>query len=123
MRKSLPLFITAFLIFSLGAAAYAADAQASAGVVNINTADAKQLSMLPHVGLKAAQRIVDYRKEHGSFAKTTDIMQVKGFGDKSFERLRAYLAVEGQSTLNSKVRTPRKPRASKASKSRPNSAR
>lgn len=81
MRKSLPLFITAFLIFSLGAAAYAADAQGSAnGVVNINTADAKQLSMLPRVGLKAAQRVVDYRKEHGPFQKITDIMQVKGFG-------------------------------------------
>ncbi len=120
MRKSLPLFITAFLIFSVGAAAFAAETTSASpsGVVNINTADAKQLSLLPRVGLKAAQRVVDYRKEHGPFQKTTDIMQVKGFGDKSYERLRAYISVDGQSTLNSKVRTPRKPRASKASKSR-----
>ncbi len=125
MRKSLPILITAFLVASIGAAAFAADAQANtaaAGVVNINTADAAQLSLLPRVGLKAAQRIVDYRKEHGPFQKATDVMQVKGFGDKSFERLSAYITVEGQTTLTSKIRSPRKPRSSKASKSRLNTA-
>ncbi|HEY8180984.1 MAG TPA: hypothetical protein VII32_02005, partial [Thermoanaerobaculia bacterium] len=58
----------------------------------------------------------------GRFAKPTDIMQVKGFGDKSYERLSSYIAVEGQSTLTEKVRSPRKPRSSKASKSRLNTA-
>ena len=78
----LPILVTVFLIASISAAAFAADAQTSApaGVVNINTADAAQLSLLPRVGLKAAQRIVDYRTQHGPFQKTTDIMQVKGFG-------------------------------------------
>jgi competence protein ComEA len=125
MRKSLPVLITAFLIASIGAAAFAADAQANAaatGVVNINTAGVTQLSLLPRVGLKAAQRIVDYRKEHGPFQKVTDIMQVKGFGDQSFERLSAYITVDGQTTLTSKIRSPRKPRSSKASKSRLNTA-
>ncbi len=125
MRKSLPLLITIFLIASVSAAAFAADAKANAnvaGVVNLNTADAAQLSLLPRVGLKAAQRIVDYRTEHGPFQKTTDIMQVKGFGDKSFERLSAYIVVEGKSTLTTKIRGPRKPRSSKASKSHPNTA-
>ena len=84
MRKSLPILITAFLIASVGAAAFAAETPANAGapsgVVNINTADVAQLSLLPRVGEKAAQRIVDYRTQHGAFQKTTDIMQVKGFG-------------------------------------------
>jgi competence ComEA-like helix-hairpin-helix protein len=124
MRKSLPILVTVFLIASISAAAFAADNQPSApaGVVNINTADAAQLSFLPRVGLKAAQRIVDYRTQHGPFQKTTDIMQVKGFGDKSYERLSAYIVVEGKSTLTEKVRNPRKPRSSKASKSRLNTA-
>ncbi len=124
MRKSLPILITAFLIASIGATVFAADAaQASAaGVVNINTADVAQLSLLPRVGLKAAQRIVDYRKEHGPFQKTTDLMQVKGFGDKSFERLTAYIVVDGKTTLTTKIRSPRKPRASKTSSSRPHTA-
>ena len=49
-------------------------------------------------------------------------MSVKGFGDKSYERLSSYIAVDGQSTLTEKVRSPRKPRSSKASKSRLNTA-
>jgi len=121
MRKSLPILMTLFLV-AISAAAFAADSQSSAGVVNINTAEAAQLAFLPRVGLKAAQRIIDYRTEHGPFAKTTDLMQVKGFGDKSFERLSAYIVVEGKTTLTSKVSGPRKPRSSKASRSRPNPA-
>ncbi len=124
MRKSLPFFIAALLIATIGASAFAAEAPASAptGVVNINTADAAQLSLLPRVGAKAAQRIVDYRAQHGRFAKPTDIMQVKGFGDKSYERLSSYITIDGQSTLTEKVRSPRKPRSSKASKSHLNTA-
>ncbi len=125
MRKSLPVLITAFLIASLGTAAFAAETPATAapaGVVNINTADVAQLSLLPRVGMKAAQRIVDYRTQHGPFQKATDIMQVKGFGDKTYERLSSYIVVDGKSTLTQKIRAPRKPRASKASKSRPNTA-
>jgi competence protein ComEA len=123
MRKSLPFFIAALLFVTISAA-FAAEtpATASTGVININTADVAQLSLLPRVGAKAAQRIVDYRTQHGRFAKATDIMQVKGFGDKSYEKLSSYIAVEGQSTLTEKVRSPRKPRSSKASKSRLNTA-
>jgi competence protein ComEA len=122
MRKSLPIFITVLvLIATIGASAFAAETPAT-GVVNINTADAAQLSLLPRVGAKAAQRIVDYRTQHGRFEKPTDIMQVKGFGDKSYERLSSYITIDGQSTLTEKVRSPRKPRSSKASKSRLNTA-
>ena len=123
MRKSLPIFI-AFLTLTLCASAFAADTEASApsGVVNINTADASQLANLPRVGLKAAQRVVDYRAQHGAFKKTTDLMQVKGFGEKTYERLSAYLTVDGKTTLTAKVHSPRKPRSAKASKSRPATA-
>ena len=123
MRKSLPFFIAALLFVTISSA-FAAETPATAptGVININTADVAQLSLLPRVGAKAAQRIVDYRTQHGRFAKATDIMQVKGFGDKSYEKLSSYISVDGQSTLTEKVRSPRKPRSSKASKSRLNTA-
>jgi len=110
MRKSLPIFITAFLIATMSVAAIAGENEApaaSAGVVNINTADVAQLSLLPRIGAKVAQRIVDYRKEHGPFAKTSDLMQVKGIGDKSFENLSSYLTVNGKTTLTEKVRGPK----------------
>jgi len=41
-------------------------------------------------------------------------MQVKGFGDKRFERLNAYITVSGKTTLTSKVKSPRKPKAKSA---------
>ena len=123
MRKSLPILLT-ILTLAIGTAAIADETTAAvpSGVVNINTADASQIALLPRVGAKAAQRVVDYRTEHGPFKKTTDLMQVKGFGDKTFERLSAYIAVDGKTTLTEKIRSPRKPRASKASKSRQSAA-
>ena len=116
MRKS-PILALALVVISLCGAAYAADAEPK-GVVNINTADVTQLALLPGVGAKAAQLIVDYRTEHGAFAKATDLMQVKGFGDKRFERISPYISVDGKTTLTSKVKSPRKPRA-KAAGSKP----
>ncbi len=119
MRKSLPIFITAFIIATMSVAAMAADTPtaAPAGVVNINTADVAQLSLLPRIGAKVAQRIVDYRQEHGAFKKTSDLMQVKGIGDKSFQSLSPYLTVEGKTTLTAKVRGPKSNKRSKSARS------
>jgi competence ComEA-like helix-hairpin-helix protein len=115
MRKSHLIVLAVILITSISTSAMAADAQpvpvsTPTGVVNINTADTTQLALLPRVGVKAAQRIADYRKEHGNFRKTSDLMQVKGFGQKSFERLSAYVTVDGKTTLTAKIhiKSPRK---------------
>ena len=119
MKKSHFIAVTLVILsLCLSPAAFADATPAStsapaAGVVNINTASAGELANLPRVGLKAAQRIVDYRTEHGPFRKTTDLMQVKGFGEKSFNRLAAYVTVSGNTTLNAKVKSPRKPRSKK----------
>jgi competence protein ComEA len=123
MRKSHLIVLSVILIATISSAAMAADSTAVAapisGIVNLNTADAAQLAMLPRVGAKAAQRILDYRKEHGSFKKPSDLMQVKGFGEKSFERLAAYVTVEGKTTLSAKVHTTR---ARKSSSKKPTPA-
>lgn len=114
IRKSNLIALVALVILSLTTPIFAADAApAATGVVNINSADVSQLSLLPRVGEKAAQRIVDYRKEHGAFKKTSDLMQVKGFGAKSFEKLNNYLTVDGKTTLTAKVKSPGKPRGKK----------
>jgi competence protein ComEA len=96
------LFVALFASSAFGAAT---PVTTPSGVVNINTADTAELARLPRVGLKAAQRIVDYRQQHGNFAKTSDLMQVKGFGEKSFERLTPYLTVSGTTTLAAKVKS------------------
>jgi competence protein ComEA len=129
MRKSHLIVLSVILIATISSAVMAADsapvvAAPVIGIVNLNTADAAQLAMLPRVGLKAAQRIIDYRKEHGSFKKTSDLMQVKGFGEKSFERLAAYVTIDGRTTLAAKVHTAgtRKP-SKKSSSPSPKAAR
>ena len=114
MRKSLQVFTLALVIAAMSTAAFAdAEGAAVSGVVNINSADASQLALLPRIGEKAAERIIAYRTEHGPFKKASDLMQVKGVGAKTFERLSPYLAVDGKTTLTSKIKSPRKPRAKK----------
>ena len=116
MRKSLHIITLALLTLAISSVALA-DAEpagnGAAGVVNINTAGAAELALLPRIGEKAAQRIIDYRQANGPFKKAADLMQVKGVGAKTFELISPYVAVSGATTLNTKVRTPRKPRAKK----------
>lgn len=73
-------------------------------VVNINTADASQLALLPRVGPSVAQKIVDFRKENGPFKSAEDLMLVQGIGEKTFQLLKPYLAVSGETTLKEKVK-------------------
>ena len=121
MRKSHSIFVLGIIIATMCVSAFGADVQSAApsGVVNINTADAAQLSFLPRVGSKAAQRVVDYRTEHGPFRKATDLMQVKGFGDKTFERLNPYITLDGKTTLTAKVQGARKARTKSSRRSQP----
>jgi len=119
MRKSLHILTFALLLTAIATVAMAdteaggteGGANAAAGVVNINNASATELALLPRVGEKGAQRIIDYRKEHGPFKKAADLMQVKGIGAKTFELMQPYVAVSGATTLSTKVKSPRKPRA------------
>jgi competence ComEA-like helix-hairpin-helix protein len=97
-RKSSTLLLT-LLLASLSALA----ATEGKPVVNINTADAKQLAFLPRVGASLAERIVDYRKENGPFKSTDELMLVRGVGEKLYAQLKPYLAISGETTLDEKV--------------------
>ena len=91
------------LLAALTAASAIADATPPSQKVNINEASAAQLAMLPRVGTKAAERIVEYRKAHGPFSSPEQLMEVKGFGEKRFTELKPYVTVSGPTTLASKV--------------------
>src|SRR6266536_4096079 len=94
------------LVAILGATClFAADtADSAAGKrVNINQASAKELSNLPRIGSKVADRIVEYRQAHGAFARVEDLMEVKGIGEKLFTELKPYLALSGPTTLSEQV--------------------
>ena len=65
------------------------------GKLDINTAAASQFTLLPGIGEKLAQRIVDYRDENGSFTAVEELMRVPGIGEKKFDSIRQYLTVGG----------------------------
>ena len=83
--------LLAFLATS-GLAAAAAK-PAPAGKVNINTATVEQLQTLPGVGQKLAARIVEYRQKSGGFKSTQEIVNVKGLGEKNFQKIQGFLSV------------------------------
>lgn len=73
----------------------AGDARAGAGFpVRINTASVAELEELPGIGPKTAQAIVDYRSTHGSFASVEDILEVKGIGEVTLERIRDLITLD-----------------------------
>lgn len=51
-------------------------------LVNLNTADATALDTLPGVGPVIAQRILDWRTQHGRFSSVDELGEVSGIGDK-----------------------------------------
>lgn len=60
--------------------------------INLNTATKAELMMLPGVGEKTAEKIIEYRKSQ-KFTSPSDIMNIKGIGEKKFEKMRQYLSV------------------------------
>jgi competence protein ComEA len=102
-RTSSLVAVLALVALCLGAApGFAAGPQ-----VNINSASVEQLSLLPRIGPSVAARIVEFRKENGPFKNAEDLMLVRGVGEKTFEGLRAFVAISGDTTLKEKVASPR----------------
>ena len=60
---------------------------AGGGKININAASAEELQVLPGIGPVYAERIVQYRRDHGPFQRIEDITQVKGIGPKTLEQI------------------------------------
>lgn len=63
--------------------------------IDLNTASKAQLMLLPGVGEKTAEAIIEVRKR-SPFRKPEDIMKVKGIGRKKFEAMSQYIVVTGK---------------------------
>jgi competence protein ComEA len=104
--RTLGLALVCALVLA-AAPVFAAEAPAAKGVVNINSADAAQLALLPRVGPAVAERILEHRKSAGPFKTLEDLMLVRGIGEKTFALMKPYLSLSGQTTLSQKVKAPR----------------
>jgi competence protein ComEA len=97
--------LTLLFLLGLGLAAspaLAADEGDLSGVVNVNTATAEQLMLLPGIGEAKARAILDRRKEQGGFKKVDELLEVKGIGAAALERIRPFVAIQGKTSLSRK---------------------
>lgn len=75
---------------------------ASAGVVNVNTATAEQLALLPGIGPSRAAAIIEARQRR-PFASVNDLVRVRGIGRATLQRLTPYVTTQGETTLRRSV--------------------
>lgn len=62
-------------------------------LVSLNFSDSIQLQTLPGIGPAISQRIIDYRNTYGLFQQIEDIKNVKGIGDKTFEKIKELICL------------------------------
>jgi len=61
--------------------------------INLNSATSEQLQSLPGIGPATAKSILDYRAKVGKFNKIEEIINVKGIGEKKFQKIKDRLIV------------------------------
>lgn len=62
--------------------------------VNINKASAQELAKLQKVGPKFAVRIIEYRQKYGPFKLTEELMEIRGIGPHTYDRIRDKITVQ-----------------------------
>lgn len=61
--------------------------------VELNTATKDQLLQVDGIGDKKADKIIEYRKQHGPFKNLTELKDISGIGDKTYQKLKEHLTL------------------------------
>lgn len=64
--------------------------------IAINSATVYDLSLIPGIGKKTAQAIVNLRRSTGGIASINDLLKIRGMGEKKLTKIKKYLAVNGK---------------------------
>jgi competence protein ComEA len=62
-------------------------------LLDLNSATAEQLDGLPGIGPVLAERIVDWRTEHGRFGSVDQLREVPGIGESKYAQVKAKVSV------------------------------
>ena len=65
----------------------------SYNLISINNADIDTLVTLPGIGNSIASRIIEYREKYGNFVNLDELKNVKGIGEKKFNKIKPYICL------------------------------
>ena len=97
-RASLLVCLAMIGVLFAASPLHAASDAALSGVVNINTATAEELQLLPGIGESRAKAVLVLRKQSGGFKSVDELAQVKGIGATALDRMRPYVRTQGKTT-------------------------
>lgn len=62
--------------------------------INLNKANLEQLTLLPGIGIKTAEKILAYRKTNGAFKKIEQLLDIQGIGNSKLDKIKKYLYIQ-----------------------------
>ncbi|MEA1986760.1 MAG: helix-hairpin-helix domain-containing protein [Candidatus Marinimicrobia bacterium] len=61
--------------------------------ININTGNLEELEKISYIGPSKARKIIEYRNANGNFKSLREIINVKGIGEKTFEKIKEQIEI------------------------------
>jgi competence ComEA-like helix-hairpin-helix protein len=75
-------------------------------LIDVNTADARELARLPGIGPELARRIIAEREDNGSFVSLIDLQRVKGIGPRKAAMLSGWIKFSAPTTQSDSLEKP-----------------